>query len=369
MPRMPIEPIPAGDQLMQETGAPSEMWRPDPKSDRKSGFGVPAFASAFYEAQQPSYRLHLLRRIHHGRDLQLFIFQRRNAEKHPSSNLKQPLQRQPALLSPDAFASVQLIAQSAYVYDLTTHQVLFTMNADAVRPLASLTKIAMALAVSEVLPPNSNITIPYDTAAPGSAEILTQGSVWPVHDVLSFTLIASSNQGADILSAAANDPLHAKYPQSPSSGKNAATIWRMNDIAQSLGLTGMHFSNDNGLDITTTQSGGYGSARDVGTLIAYAASTSLAAFAGTTHNTMTFTNAAGQTATAYNTDTALGAIPGIVIGKTGFTDLAGGNLAVIFDTGLGHPVVAVVLGSTEDGRFSDMKQLVAAANVAVSHGQ
>jgi D-alanyl-D-alanine endopeptidase (penicillin-binding protein 7) len=270
---------------------------------------------------------------------------------------------------PDAFAAVHLIAQSSYVYDLTTHQVLFTMNADAIRPLASLTKIPMALAVSEVLPLDSNITIPYDTATPGSAEILTQGSVWPVHDVLSFTLIASSNQGADILSAAANDSIHAKYPQSPSDGPDTATIWRMNIIAQSLGLTSMHFDNDNGLDITTAQSGGYGSARDVGTLIAYAASTSLHVFAGTTHNVMTFTNARGDKATAYNTDTALGAIPGIVMGKTGYTDLAGGNLAVIFDTGLGHPIAAVVLGSTEDGRFTDMKQLVAAANVAVSQGQ
>ncbi len=270
---------------------------------------------------------------------------------------------------PDAFASVQLLAQSAYVYDLTTHQVLFTLNPDAERPLASLTKIAMALAVSEVLAPDSTITIPYDTASPGSAEILTKGSVWPVSDVLDFTLIASSNQGADILAAAANAAIHAKYPDSPMTSPNSATVWRMNDIAESLGLTSMYFDNDNGLDINTTQSGAYGSARDVGTLIAYAASTSLSVFAATTHPNMRFTNAAGDTASAYNTDTALDAIPGIVMGKTGYTDLAGGNLAVVFDAGLGHPIVAVVLGSTENGRFSDMKQLIAATGVAVAQGQ
>ena len=270
---------------------------------------------------------------------------------------------------PDAYASVQLLAQSAYVYDLATHQVLFSLNPDAARPLASLTKIAMALAVSEVLPLDSTITIPYDTANPGSAEVLTKGSVWPVHDVLSFTLIASSNQGADILSAAANDDLHGKYPQSPATEPNGATLWRMNNIAQSLGLSGMYFNNDNGLDITATTSGAYGSARDVGTLIAYADSTALSVFEGTTQSAMTFTNADGVKATAYNTDTALAAIPGIIMGKTGYTDLAGGNLAVVFDAGLGHPVVAVVLGSTEDGRFTDMKQLVAATQVAVSQGQ
>jgi D-alanyl-D-alanine carboxypeptidase len=46
------------------------------------------------------------------------------------------------------------------------------------------------------------------------------------------------------------------------------------------------------------------------------------------------------------------------MGKTGFTDLAGGNLAIVFDVGLAHPVVAVVLGSSEEGRFSDMQKLV-----------
>ena len=267
---------------------------------------------------------------------------------------------------PDAFASVKLEAQSGYVYDIATHQVLYTLNPDSERPMASLTKIMMALAVTEVLPLDSTITIPYDTATPDSAEILTKGSVWPVADVLDFTLIASSNQGADILATAANDALHAKYPQSPVVG---ATVWRMNNIAQGLGLTSMIFSNDNGLDLSPTESGAYGSARDVGTLVAYAASTSLPTFAATTRSTMTLTNANGQKATAYNTDTALGAIPGIIMGKTGFTDLAGGNLAVVFDAGVGHPVVAIVMGSTEDGRFSDMKQLVSASIAAVNQGQ
>ena len=53
------------------------------------------------------------------------------------------------------------------------------------------------------------------------------------------------------------------------------------------------------------------------------------------------------------------------MGKTGLTDLAGGNLAVVFDVGLAHPVVAVVLGSTEYGRFEDMQKLVTTARKAI----
>jgi len=269
----------------------------------------------------------------------------------------------PAL--PDPFAALDLQAKAVYVKDLTTGKILYASNASAQLPLASLTKVATVLAVSEVLPLNTVITIPYDTAPPGSAERLAAGERWHLSDVISFTLIASSNDGADILAAAANSSVHAKYPQSPAA---SATLWRMNNLAQQLGLNTMYFLNTNGLDISTTQAGAYGSAYDVATLLSYAASKSPAVFEGTTQDTMSFTSLDGAQTSAFNTDLALSAIPGLVMGKTGYTDLAGGNLAVIFNIGLSHPVVAVVLGSTYDGRFSDMKQLVADSEKAVSEG-
>lgn len=263
----------------------------------------------------------------------------------------------------DPFASSTLEAKSAYVYDISTKRTLYSLDADETRPLASLTKVATVLAVSEVLPPDSIIIIPTDTAPAGSPERLVQGDSWRVQDVINFTLIASSNEGAQILADAANDDIHAKYPQSPSTG---ATLWRMNNLAQQLGLTDMRFSNPSGLDIDTSVSGAYGSARDVATLFAYAASTSPQVFAGTTRNSMSLSSINGDKTSAFNTDEALGDIPGIIMGKTGLTDLAGGNLAVVFDVGPAHPVVAVVMGSTVSGRFSDMKQLVAAAQKAVA---
>jgi len=145
-------------------------------------------------------------------------------------------------------------------------------------------------------------------------------------------------------------------------------VWRMNDLAQQLDLTNMYFLNDNGLDISTTQSGAYGSAHDVAMLFAYAASTSPQTFAATTQPSVTVYSTTNMAATGTNTDTALDSIPGIVMGKTGYTDLAGGNLAIVFDTD-GHEIVAVVLGSTEDGRFSDMEQLIAPTQQTVSEGE
>ncbi len=61
---------------------------------------------------------------------------------------------------------------------------------------------------------------------------------------------------------------------------------------------------------------------------------------------------------AINTNKAINMIPNVIGSKTGFTDLSGGNLVVAFDAGIGHPIIVAVLGSTIDGRFEDMAQLV-----------
>jgi D-alanyl-D-alanine carboxypeptidase len=53
-------------------------------------------------------------------------------------------------------------------------------------------------------------------------------------------------------------------------------------------------------------------------------------------------------------------IPGLLLSKTGYTDLAGGNLALVFDSGIGHPIAVVVLGSSQKARFTDGTTLVAA---------
>lgn len=270
---------------------------------------------------------------------------------------------------PDPFSELTLQAQSAYVLDLATGHILYSLNPDVQLPLASLTKVPMALAVSQVLSPDSIITIPYDTSPPGSAERLAKGQTWTVRNVLNFTLTASSNDGADILAAAANDDIKQRYPEAPKDGTEAATLWRMNDIARGLGLTHTYFLNANGLDLSLTQSGAYGSAHDVAYLFAYAATSSPEVFAGTTQNDLLLTSLDGSKTSAFNTDTALGSIHGLIMGKTGYTDLAGGNLAIVFDVGPAHPVVAVVLHSTQEGRFDDMKKIVTATESAIALGR
>lgn len=267
---------------------------------------------------------------------------------------------------PDPFADVVLDAKAVYVEDLATGKVLYQVHPSAQLPLASLTKIPLALAVSEALPPDTTITLSHDLLAPSTGEKLVAGGSWRLGDVLDFTLTASSNDGADFLAEEANDAVHARYPRSPGAG---ATLWRMNDLVQSLGLTSMYFLNTSGLDMSPTQASAFGSARDVAKLLAYAASTDPGVFEATTRRILTLTSLGGMSVTATNTDSALSSIPGLVMGKTGYTDLAGGNLAILFEAGPARPVAVVVLGSTYDGRFEDIETLVDAAQAAIAQGE
>ncbi|HEY4526950.1 MAG TPA: serine hydrolase [Candidatus Paceibacterota bacterium] len=253
------------------------------------------------------------------------------------------------------FENVELQSKGAIVVDLTNNRTLYEESADAPLPLASLTKVPLSLVVAETLPEDTIITIPYDTSPYDTMQKLRKGERWRLSDVIDFTLAVSSNTGAEILASAAEEPIREKYLSAPAED---ATVWRMNQLVQNVGLTHTYFLNATGLDESTTQAGAYGSARDMALLFAYAADTSSKTFAATTRQSFHLQSLDGTVSTAINTDEALPDIPGLVLGKTGYTELAGGNLAIVFEV-YGHRVSAVVLGSTQQGRFDDMKKLVA----------
>lgn len=266
----------------------------------------------------------------------------------------------------DHFAGLMIEAKAGIIIDMKTGTVLYEKNADVQLPLASITKVPLVLAAAEVLEPERVITIPYYAGGTGESGHLTKGEEWRVREIVDFTLVSSSNNGAGILADAADSALRELYPEAPA---GSATLWRMNDLAQDLNLKSTTFLNVSGLDLSTTQAGALGSARDVATLMAYAASSQPSLFAATARDHVLLTAVRGSAQNALNTNDAQGAIAGLIMGKTGFTDLAGGNLAVVFDVGLARPVVAVVLGSSEDGRFTDMQKLVLAAQKTITEAE
>lgn len=261
----------------------------------------------------------------------------------------------------DLFASLELQARAAYVFDAKEGKELFAKNPRAQLPLASITKIALVLAAAEVLPLDSTVTISRTAVERGGGG-LTWGEEWNVRDLIDYTLITSSNTGAEALAEAASPPLAAKYPKGSTSN---ATVWRMNALAQEIGMEETYFINATGLDESATQAGAQSSASDIAKLFAYALRTNRDMFAGTAQTGMPLAPINFPEREAHNTNNALSDINGLIMGKTGTTDLAGGNLAIAFDAAPDHPIIVVVLGSTPEGRFDDIRKLTEAVRKTV----
>ena len=251
-------------------------------------------------------------------------------------------------LAKDAFKDISLQAKAVYVYDIQTKKVLFEKNAEVPLPLASLTKIMTAIVGAEHLNPNTNVTIDSKALQEEGDSGLKEGEKWTVENLLSYMLIVSSNDGAQSI---------AEVFDAIKGSSTPTFVDVMNQKAQSLGLSTMHFSNPTGLDNTEeTIAGATGSAKDVATLLTYGVAHHPDIF-GYTKYAEKKISSESISHTAKNTDTVVNDIPNMIASKTGYTDLAGGNLAVVFDRGLNDPVVIVVLGSTYDDRFNDVLSL------------
>ena len=135
----------------------------------------------------------------------------------------------------------------------------------------------------------------------------------------------------------------------------------MNEMAKEIGLTQTYFINPTGLDTNDTVSGGYGSAHDVAKLLEYAVIHTPEIIDSTRYARINFASLSDINHTATNTNSSINAVPGLIASKTGFTDLAGGNLVIAFDAGMNRPIIITVLGSTQNGRFEDIEKLVDAS--------
>lgn len=271
----------------------------------------------------------------------------------------------------NSFENIQLEAHAAYVFDLNTNQPLFALNENEKLPLASITKLMTAFVARSSASESAIITTArYDLETEGDSG-LRVGERWRMGDLLNLMLIISSNDAAHSVArfiGAEGQISDDRYHRDA----RAHFIQMMNEKARTLGLAQMEFLNETGLDIENisqrqpTQNGGYGSARDVAFLFAelwkkYPTTVEVSALPAAR-----IISQDNIVHVLPNTDEAIGKFSGLIASKTGYTTLAGGNLAIIFDRGVNQPVVAVVIRSTQKGRFEDMEKLVSAVRKATS---
>ena len=239
-------------------------------------------------------------------------------------------------------------AKSFYVYDLTENKALFAKNEHDKLPLASITKLMSGLVVWDIMPHSSSVTITNDDIALEGDSGLSVGEKWKLKDLLDFSLMSSSNDGMHAIASALN------YYEAVN---NKDTVEIMNQKATSMGLKDTVFINETGLDVNDTMAGAYSSAYDISLLLKNIIEEEPGLISSTSRPEENFVSESNIKHSAINTNTSIGQIPGLIASKTGYTDLAGGNLAVVFDAGFMHPIAIVVLGSTIEGRFSDVVKL------------
>ncbi|MGZ5212696.1 MAG: D-alanyl-D-alanine carboxypeptidase family protein [Actinomycetota bacterium] len=243
----------------------------------------------------------------------------------------------------DASLPPDVSAPSAILADLDTGQVLFAKDADAQRPVASLTKIMTGLLVLEEGRPDAIVTVAPDAVIPEddrsgiSALGLEVGERISAEDLLFALLLQSANDAAVALAD------HV-------SGSEDRFVRDMNARAATLGMRRTRFRSPNGLDDR-----GYSTARDLMTL------TRTAMAIPTFHDIVatrfhTIPAPDGGSRHIQNRDALLWLYEGATGVKTGYTSRAGYCVVATAERE-GRRLVAVVLGAPGDA-FSDAASLM-----------
>jgi D-alanyl-D-alanine carboxypeptidase (penicillin-binding protein 5/6) len=252
----------------------------------------------------------------------------------------------------DTYSNLNLEANSVYILDLKDNKVLYHKNESMQWPMASLTKIMSAIVALEEAPTSLSVRTQDELLADGGGGDARSGEWWNLRDLIDFSLVASSNDGMQAIASAVG-AIEQGVEESP----EEAFISKMNSKARTLSLSQTYFINAHGLDISEEFSGSYGSARDTAILISYAYKKFPSVMETTSYPSYNTLSESGITHDVLNTNEIAPQLAGLSASKTGLTDLAGGNLAVVFEAGPMHPVAIVVMGSSKEGRFSDIKKL------------
>ncbi len=232
-----------------------------------------------------------------------------------------------------------LEAKAVSIYDIDANKELFSKNEHTPLPLASLVKTMTVILAMEKNSPGQKVKISEEAINQAGDNGLLVNEIWPLDDLARFTLISSSNDGAWALSENIEN-----------------FVQLMNEKAKKIGMADTVFFNPTGLDISEAKAGAYGSAFDANQMAVYAFRARPDIFSITTKMDENFVNSVGHY--VRNTDILTEKNSSFLFSKTGNTLLAGGNITVIIVNSEGHKVAITILGSSFNGRFTDMEKLV-----------
>jgi len=247
----------------------------------------------------------------------------------------------------DTLDEVPVLARAVSVYDLEEGKELYGKNSRSALPLASLVKTMTVITAMSGQDKGGFVYISPQAVKQFGDYGLFAHEKWTKGDLVRFTLLTSANDGAYSLAESAED-----------------FLGKMNLKAKKIGLEHGLFLNSTGLDIKDNEAesianpGGYASALDANLMAVYALRAYPDLVKASIESEIDLRSESGFDHNFKNTNLFLDKIPNLLFSKTGFTDLAGGNLTVIFETATGKKIAITVLGSTMEGRFIDVEKLV-----------
>lgn len=259
----------------------------------------------------------------------------------------------------NSFKDISLKAKAVFVWDINKQKSIYSLNENAQLPLASLAKLVTAITAFDILPESSVITIDNSFLKKDGDSGLFVNEKWDFKDLIKFTLMVSSNDGASAIASVAG-LIISDFPVKGADNE-ITFVKAMNKKVKEIGLDQTYFINSTGLDKNKAVSGAYGSARDIAKLLEYIIKHNPELVEATRHKKLNFSSINEIEHTALNTNSSISSLPGLIASKTGFTDLAGGNLIIAFDAGINRPIVIAILGSTQEDRFTDIEKLVEAS--------
>ncbi|WP_236636518.1 D-alanyl-D-alanine carboxypeptidase family protein [Exiguobacterium sp. SH0S1] len=254
----------------------------------------------------------------------------------------------------NASAAPKVEASGAMLVDMTTGQVLFSKDEDAMLPPASITKLMTTFLVreavesgelswnEEVTPSEAALVL---TRKPGLARIPLVNKPYTVKELYDVALIRSANEAAVTLSEAV-------------AGSEEVFVQQMNERATELGMTQTTFANVSGLDSVSAGRPGENltSANDLMRL-ALAYLTKFPDVLDVTKRAYVDIDGVRFEATNRMLSGRDLAYPGMLGFKTGTTDDAG-YCFIGVSTRDGRTVLSVVLGAeTDNGRYEATKAL------------
>src|SRR3989344_2044234 len=247
-----------------------------------------------------------------------------------------------------------LTAKAAIIYDPLQDKILFEKNAEKPFGIASITKIMTAIAALERVGENEIIEIRRSAIeTEGNEGGFQDGERFTLRNLITIMLMASSNDAAVAIAE------HVGFLYGASSFEESQEIFVrfMNETARNLGLANTHFRNPTGLDIDEEARilSNVSTARETAQLIGHALRYPIVAMRTAPP---ILSSEEGAIRTLSSTHVLLINEPGVISGKTGFTDTAGGTLVTTAEVPLGKLSVVVVLGSTRTDRFDDTLRLL-----------